>query len=189
MTRDNNQLGTFNLEGIPPAPRGVPQIEVSFDLDANGILNVRAEDKSSGKSKNITIKNDRGRLSQADIDKMLAEAERYKEEDEKQRKKVAARNQLESTAYQYKQAVEEHGSKLETDDCKKVKDKCDEVISWIDNNRLADEEEYQHQISELNKTCSPVMTKLHGQGNSSNANSGQQPSSSGYSGPTVEEVD
>lgn len=187
MTKDNNKLGTFNLEGIPPAPRGVPQIEVTFDLDANGILNVRAEDKSSGKSQNITIKNDRGRLSQADIDKMLADAEKYKEEDEKQRKRVTARNQLESTVYQYKQAVEENSSKIEADDCKKVKDKCDEVISWIDNNQLAEEDEYKHQMNELTKSCSPVMMKLHSQAKTGNETGGQQ--NSGYTGPTVEEMD
>lgn len=190
MTRDNNQLGTFNLEGIPPAPKGVPQIEVTFNLDVNGILNVVAEDKSSGKSKNITIKNDRSRLSQADIDKMLADAEKFKEEDQKQRKRVAAKNQLESTAYQYKQAVEENESKLDSADCKKVKDKCDEVISWMDSNLLAEEEEYQHQMSELGRTCSPVMVKLHSQGGQAGQSCGaqQRQQSSDNSGPTVEEV-
>ena len=182
MTKDNNKLGTFNLEGIPPAPRGVPQIEVTFDLDVNGILNVRAEDKSCGKSESIMIKNDRGRLSQSDINKMLADAEKYKEEDEKQRKRVSARNQLESTVYQYKQAADEHGSKLDVDDLRKVKDKCDEVVGWLDNNQLAEVDEYEHQLSELNKTCSAVMSKLHQQGGQS---SGQ--TSSG-TGPTVEEV-
>lgn len=116
MTKDNNLLGTFNLTGIPPAPRGVPKIEVTFDLDANGILNVSAKEISTGKSERITIKNDKGRLSKDDIDKMLKEAEMYRQEDEKQRERVSARNQLESYVFSVKQAVEEAGAKLsETD--------------------------------------------------------------------------
>lgn len=164
MTVDNNKLGTFDLTGIPPAPRGVPHIEVTFDLDVNGILNVTAADKSSGNSKNITIKNDRGRLSQADIAKMLSEAEKYKEADEKQRKRMAARNQLESAAYQFKQAIEENSSKLTPEDCEAVKRECESVITWIDKNQLAEVEEYDHKLSELQIVCSPVMTKLHQQG-------------------------
>lgn len=103
MTKDNNLLGTFNLNGIPPAPRGVPKIEVTFDLDANGILNVSARDSSTGKSEKITITNDKGRLSKADIDRMLAEAEKYAAEDEKQREKIQARNQLEGYIFNAKQ--------------------------------------------------------------------------------------
>lgn len=103
MTKDNNLLGTFNLTGIPPAPRGVPKIEVTFDLDANGILNVSAKDTSTGKSERITITNDKGRLSKADIDRMLSEAEKYKAEDEKQKEKITARNQLEGYIFSVKQ--------------------------------------------------------------------------------------
>jgi L1 cell adhesion molecule like protein len=100
MTKDNHLLGTFNLEGIPPAPRGVPQIEVTFNLDANGILNVSAEDKSTGKSKNIQIKNEKGRLSQAEIERMLADAKKYEESDRQERERVDARNKLEAYAFQ-----------------------------------------------------------------------------------------
>ncbi|XP_067931606.1 heat shock protein 70 A1-like [Watersipora subatra] len=187
MTANNNKLGTFDLTGIPPAPRGVPQIEVTFNLDANGLLNVSAVDKSSGKSKEITITNDRGRLSQADIDKMLADAEKYKEEDEKQKKRVAARNQLESSVYQYKQAAEENQSKLPSEDSTKVKDVCQKVIDWMDINQLAEEDEYQHQLKELQNTCSPIMAKLH----QSSADNSQSTGNYGTStqGPTVEEVD
>lgn len=103
MTKDNNLLGTFNLSGIPPAPRGVPKIEVTFDLDANGILNVSAKDSSTGKSERITITNDKGRLSKDDIDRMLSEAEKYKADDDKQREKIIARNQLESYIFSVKQ--------------------------------------------------------------------------------------
>ncbi|XP_067932353.1 heat shock protein 70 A1-like [Watersipora subatra] len=187
MTANNNKLGTFDLTGITPAPRGVPQIEVTFNLDANGLLNVSAVDKSSGKSKEITITNDRGRLSQADIDKMLADAEKYKEEDEKQKKRVAARNQLESSVYQYKQAAEENQSKLSSEDSTKVKDVCQQVIDWMDINQLAEEDEYQHQLKELQNTCSPIMAKLH----QSSADNSQSTGNYGTStqGPTVEEVD
>ena len=186
MTKDNNKLGTFDLTGIPPAPRGVPQIEVTFDLDVNGILNVTAADKSSGNSKNITIKNDRGRLTQADIDRMLSEAEKYKEEDEKQRKRVAARNQLESSAYQFKQAAEENSSKLTAEDNETVKRECQQVIDWMDNNQLAEVDEYEHKLTELQKVCTPIMTKLHqGTGDSTGGTNSQSSSS----GPTVEEMD
>merc|ERR1712224_593004 len=116
MTKDNNQLGKFELSGIPPAPRGVPQIEVTFDIDANGILNVSAADKSTGKSEKITITNDKGRLSKEDIERMVNEAESFKEADEKQRDRVSAKNALESYAYSMKQTVEDE----------KVKDKISE---------------------------------------------------------------
>jgi len=123
MTKDNNLLGTFNLTGIPPAPRGIPKIEVTFDLDANGILNVSAKEISTGKSERITIKNDKGRLSKEDIDKMLKEAEMYRQEDEKQKERITARNQLESYAFSVKQAVEEAGAKLSETDKKTTLEK------------------------------------------------------------------
>lgn len=123
MTKDNNLLGTFNLTGIPPAPRGVPKVEVTFDLDANGILNVSAKEISTGKSERITIKNDKGRLSKEDIDKMLKEAEMYRQEDEKQKERVNSRNQLECYAFSVKQAVEEAGTKLSETDKKATLDR------------------------------------------------------------------
>nr|ADX42269.1 heat shock protein 70-S3 [Stratiomys singularior] len=192
MTKDNNLLGTFNLTGIPPAPRGVPKIEVTFDLDANGILNVSAKDTSTGNSKNITIKNDKGRLSQAEIDKMLAEAERYAEEDEKQRQRVAARNQLEGYVFNVKQSVEDAGDKLSQSDKNTVQKACEDTIKWLDNNNLADKEEFEHRMQELTRQCSPIMTKLHTGGAQPQGSScGQQAGGfgGGRSGPTVEEVD
>lgn len=196
MTKDNNLLGTFNLTGIPPAPRGVPKVDVTFDLDANGILNVTAKEMSTGNAKNITIKNDKGRLSQADIDRMVHEAEKYAEEDEKQRQRIAARNQLEGYVFNVKQAVEQSGNKLQQSDKDTVLNKCNETVKWLDSNTTAEKEEYEYKMEELTKICSPIMTKMH-QGGSSNAagaggNCGQQAggfSSNGYSGPTVEEVD
>ncbi|XP_045456583.1 major heat shock 70 kDa protein Ba-like isoform X21 [Melitaea cinxia] len=184
MTKDNNLLGTFDLTGIPPAPRGVPKIDVTFDLDANGILNVSAKENSTGRSKNIVIKNDKGRLSQAEIDRMLSEAERYKEEDEKQRQRVAARNQLESYVFSVRQALDDAGSKLSDEDKNTARNVCDEALQWLDNNTLAEKEEYEHKLSDLQRTCSPIMSKMHG------ASAGAAPGGMAYrSGPTVEEVD
>ncbi|XP_055697293.1 heat shock protein 70 B2 [Phlebotomus papatasi] len=187
MTRDNNRLGQFDLSGIPPAPRGVPQIEVTFDLDANGILNVSAKEMGTGKAKNITIKNDKGRLSQADIDRMLAEAERFREEDEKQREKIASRNQLEGYIFSLKQTLDTAGDKLSGQDKETVQKACDDALKWLDSNTLADKEEFEHKMKELTSICSPIMTKLHSGGAGS---CGQQ--AGGFqnrSGPTVEEVD
>lgn len=107
MTSGNNLLGKFELSGIPPAPRGVPQIEITYDIDANGILNVSAVDKSTGRENKITITNDKGRLSKDDIDRMVREAEKYKAEDDLQRDKIQAKNSLESYAYQMKSTVED----------------------------------------------------------------------------------
>ncbi|KAJ8705361.1 hypothetical protein PYW07_011190 [Mythimna separata] len=161
MTKDNNLLGTFDLTGIPPAPRGVPKIDVTFDLDANGILNVSAKENSTGRSKNIVIKNDKGRLSQAEIERMLAEAERYKDEDEKQRQRVAARNQLEAYVFSVKQALDEAADKLSEQDASGARSACDDALRWLDNNTLAERAEYEHRLQELQRVCAPVMTKLH----------------------------
>lgn len=187
MTKDNNMLGKFDLTGIPPAPRGVPKIDVTFDLDANGILNVSAKDNSTGLSKNIVIKNDKGRLSQAEIDRMVSEAEKYKEEDDRQRERVAARNQLEAYVFGVKQALDDAGDKLSDQDKEPVRRECEDALKWIDNNILAEKDEYEHKLQELQKICSPVMSKMHGA--ASGGNQGFQQAQPNYSGPTVEEVD
>ncbi|KAL1497925.1 hypothetical protein ABEB36_008805 [Hypothenemus hampei] len=181
MTKDNNLLGTFDLSGIPPAPRGVPKIDVTFDLDANGILNVTAVETGTGKSKNITIKNDKGRLSQREIERMLAEAEKYKDEDDLQRERIASRNKLESYVFSVRQAVEDAGSKLTDSEKRKVQSECDNCISWLDGNQTAEKDEYEYRLKEIQNICSPVMTKLH-RGGRSNAGGAQD-------GPTIEEVD
>ncbi|XP_066151308.1 heat shock protein 68-like [Euwallacea fornicatus] len=187
MTKDNNLLGTFDLTGIPPAPRGVPKIEVTFDLDANGILNVSAKDSSSGRERNITIKNDKGRLSQADIDRMLSEAERYKDEDEKQRQKVSSKNALEGYIFQVKQATEENGGKMSPEDKAIIERECSEALKWLDTNTLAEKEEFEDKQKELQKVCSPIMSKLYGGGAQQGNFTGGAQQHSG--GPTVEEVD
>nr|AXU24955.1 heat shock protein 70-1 [Cyrtorhinus lividipennis] len=191
MTKDNNLLGTFDLTGIPPAPRGVPKIEVIFDLDANGIMNVTAKDSSSGRSKNIVIKNDKGRLSKEEIDRMVNDAERYKDEDEKQRERVAARNQLEAYIFSVKQAIDDSGDKLSSTDKEAARSKCDEALRWLDNNSLAEKEEYQHKLQELQRECVDFMKKLHqgGQPGCGQQYGQAQGGFSQNSGPTVEEVD
>jgi len=140
LTKDNNLLGKFELAGIPPAPRGVPQIDVSFDVDANGILNVSAVDKSTGKENKITITNDKGRLTKEEIERMVSEAEKYKEEDDKQAQRIAAKNALESYAYNMKSTVEDEKmkGKIDEEDKAKIAEKCKEVIEWLDSNTTAE---------------------------------------------------
>ncbi|CAG4933903.1 unnamed protein product [Colias eurytheme] len=164
LTKDNNLLGTFDLTGIPPAPRGVPQIDVAFDIDANGILNVTATENNTGKSKNIVIKNDKGRLSQAEIDRMLADAERYKEDDDRQRERVAARHKLEGYLFGVKQALDEAGGKLGDTECAKARRVCDDALKWLDSNSLAEKDEYEDKLKEVTTACAPLMKKLHGAG-------------------------
>nr|BAD89541.1 heat shock protein 70 [Pocillopora damicornis] len=198
FTKDNNLLGRFDLKGIPPAPRGVPRIEVSFDVDADGILTVSAKDQSTGKSNNITITNDKGRLSKTDIDRMVAEAEQYKEEDEKKRDKVNAKNNLEGYAHQVKQAVEDpkNDHKLDPIDKKIAKDKAQEVIAWLQRNQEAEKEEYEEKQRDLQQVCSPVMSKVQGQetpeqgreNNYCGGPSGARPTPNRYSS-IVEEID
>lgn len=191
MTKDNNLLGQFDLSGIPPAPRGVPKIEVTFDLDANGILNVSAKDSSTGNSKNITIKNDKGRLSQAEIDRMLSEAEKYKEEDERQRERVAARNQLEGYIFNVQQAVDEAGAKLSDSDKREIKSKCQEMLQWLDGNTMADKSEYDYKMQEIQNFCMPFMKKLHqGAQQQQQESCGQEARrESQHQGPIISEVD
>jgi len=197
MTRDNHMLGKFDLTGIPPAPRGVPQIDVTFDIDANGILKVSAQDKTSGKCENITITNDKGRLSKADIERMVREAEDYKAEDEKQKERIAAKNELESYCFSIKSTLEDDSinSKISDSDRNKVSDKCSEILKWLDSNQMAEIEEFTHKQKELESICNPIITKLYQQ----QGGPGPQPAGPGSCGrqsgpnfgrgPTVEEVD
>ncbi|KAM8927812.1 heat shock cognate 71 kDa protein-like [Pelodytes ibericus] len=197
MTKDNNLLGKFELTGIPPAPRGVPQIEVTFDIDANGIMNVSAADKSTGKENKITITNDKGRLSKEEIERMVQEADRYKAEDEIQREKITAKNSLESLAFNMKSTAEDEKlkDKISPEDKQKICDKCNEVIAWLDRNQMAEKEEYEHQQKELQNLCNPIITKLY-QGAGGAGMPGGMPggfpgaggsAAGGSSGPTIEE--
>jgi len=204
MTKDNNLLGKFELTGIPPAPRGVPQIEVTFDIDANGILNVSAVDKSTGRQNKITITNDKGRLSKDDIDRMVKEAEQYKNEDDKQRERITAKNALESYAFNMKSTVEDEKlkDKLTEADRKTILDKCAEIIRWLDSNQLAEKEEFEHKQKEIEGICTPIITKLYqGAGGMPGGFPGGAPGAGGgpggapgagaggAGGPTIEEVD
>jgi len=188
MTRDNHMLGKFDLTGIPPAPRGVPQIEVTFDVDANGILNVSAADKSSGKSQKITITNDKGRLSKEEIEKMVNDAEKFKAEDDQQKERIAAKNGLESYCFNMKSTVEDDKlkGKISESDLKTISDKCEETIKWLDQNQSAEVDEFKHKQSEIEGICNPIVSKLYQQGQ---APQNGMPSGQTNSGPTVEEVD
>ncbi|KAK8404746.1 hypothetical protein O3P69_007769 [Scylla paramamosain] len=198
MTRDNNLLGKFELRGIPPAPRGVPQIEVTFDIDANGILNVSAVDKSTGKENKITITNDKGRLSKEEIERMVNEADKYRAEDERQRERINAKNSLESYCFNMKSTVDDDKvkDKIPESERTSILDKCNETIQWLDANQLAEKDEYDHRQKELEKLCNPIITKLYaGAGGAPGGMPGGMPgghqggSSGGSSGPTIEEVD
>ncbi|VAI24195.1 unnamed protein product [Triticum turgidum subsp. durum] len=192
-TRDNNLLGKFELSGIPPAPRGVPQITVCFDIDANGILNVSAEDKTTGQKNKITITNDKGRLSKDDIEKMVQDAEKYKSEDEEHKKKVDAKNSLENYAYNMRNTIQDEkiASKLPADDKKKIEDAVDAAIQWLDANQLGEVDEFEDKMKELEGLCNPIIAKMY-QGAGADMPGGMDedaPAASGGAGPKIEEVD
>jgi len=163
FTKDNSVLGKFNLEGIPPAPRGVPQIEVSFDVDANGILNVSAEDKSTGKSKGITITNDKGRLSKEQIEKMVSESEQFKAEDEERRGDVDAKNSLEQMCYSARSTLnqEELKEKISDDDKAKVEDAIKGTLEWLGANQGIKKTEVEDRQKELESVVHPIMSKVY----------------------------
>jgi L1 cell adhesion molecule like protein len=190
-TRDNNLLGKFELSGIPPAPRGVPQITVCFDIDANGILNVSAEDKTTGQKNKITITNDKGRLSKDDIEKMVQDAEKYKSEDEEHKKKVDAKNSLENYAYNMRNTIQDEkiASKLPADDKKKIEEAVDQAITWLDNNQLAEVDEFEDKMKELEGLCNPIIAKMYQGAGADMAGEDDAPASSGGAGPKIEEVD
>jgi len=206
MTKDNHNLGKFDLTGIPPAPRGVPQIEVTFDIDANGILNVSAADKSTGKQNKITITNDKGRLSKEEIERMVNDAEKFKADDEKQKDRISAKNGLESYCFNMKTTLDDEKvkDKISEDDRKAINDKCDEAIKWLDQNQLAEIEEFTAQQKEVESVCNPIITKLYSEaggaggmpggmpdmgGMGGMGGAGGAPSGAGGAGPTIEEVD
>eukprot|EP01069_Polyplicarium_translucidae_P012961 Polyplicarium_translucidae@DN682_c0_g1_i2.p1 len=198
MTKDNNVLGNFQLEGIPPAPRGVPQIEVTFDIDANGIMNVHAVDKSTGKSNKITITNEKGRLSQSEIDRMVAESEKYKGEDENNRTRIESKNALENYCFSMRNAMEEEKikEKIEEADKKVVEAKIDETLQWLERNQLAEKDEFDGKQKDLEAVCNPIMMKVYSAAGGAPGGPG---GAGGFGGPpgapgagggmTVEEVD
>ncbi|VAI42007.1 unnamed protein product [Triticum turgidum subsp. durum] len=164
MTKDCRLLGKFDLSGIPPAPRGTPQIEVTFEVDANGILNVKAEDKGTGKSEKITITNEKGRLSQEEIDRMVKEAEEFAEEDKKVKERIDARNQLETYVYNMKNTVgdkDKLADKLESEEKEKVEEALKEALEWLDENQTAEKEDYEEKLKEVEAVCNPIVSAVY----------------------------
>merc|ERR1711881_632222 len=167
MTKDNHILGKFDITGIPPAPRGVPQIEVTFEIDANGILRVSAEDKGTGNVEKITIKNDDNRLSKEDIDRMVQDAEKFAAEDQKAKEKVDAKNELEGYAYSLKNQVsdkEKLGGKLSDEDKEAINAAADETISWLEENADAEKEDCEAQKKKLEEVVHPIVSKVYPEG-------------------------
>merc|ERR1712095_100249 len=209
MTKDNHLLGKFDLTGIPPAPRGVPQIEVTFDIDANGILNVSAADKSTGKQNKITITNDKGRLSKEEIERMVDDADKFKADDDKQKERIAAKNGLESYCFNMKSTLDDEKlkEKISEDEKRTISNKCDEALKWLDSNQLAEVDEFQDKQKEVEAVCNPIITKLYQQGGAPgggmpdgmpNGMPGGMPNGMPHqkakpgptsAGPTIEEVD
>jgi len=166
MTTGNNLLGKFELSGIPPAPRGVPKIEITYDIDANGILQVNAVDKTTGKSEKITIRNDKGRLTKDEIDRMVHEAEKYADDDKKLKERIEAKNHFEGYAYQMKNTTkdEQVASKISEEDKKTINDAVDAALRWSESNPTATKEEYEAKQKELEEKVQPIMMKMYQQG-------------------------
>ena len=192
MTKDNHLLGKFDLTSIPPAPRGVPQIEVTFDVDANGILNVSAVEKGSGKQEKITITNDKGRLSKEDIEKMVNDAEKFKGEDEAQKERISAKNGLESYIFNMKSSLDQDQVKKTLGDSavKEAETKLNEALSWLDKNQLGEKDEYLDKQKDLEASLKPLVEKLYGSGGGPGQPGAGQPGAKQANGePTIEEVD
>ncbi|KAL1985544.1 hypothetical protein VTN96DRAFT_7764 [Rasamsonia emersonii] len=183
-TKDNNLLGKFELTGIPPAPRGVPQIEVTFDVDANGIMNVSAVEKGTGKSNKIVITNDKGRLSKEEIERMVAEAEKYKAEDEAEAARIQAKNGLESYAYSLKNTINEGKLNISASDKEKLQSEIEKTINWLDNNQTATKEEYESQQKELESVANPIISAAYGGAAGAAGGPGAFPGAAGAAGAT-----
>merc|ERR1719316_2365006 len=170
MTKDNHKLGQFDMTGIPPAPRGQPQIEVTFEIDSNGILNVGAEDKGTGNAEKITITNDKGRLTEEEIEKMIKEAEQFADEDKKVKERVDAKNAFDGYIHSMKSATEGSGEnkglseKMDSEEKEKIMDALKDGQSWIDSNPEADAEEVKEKHKEIEGICAPIVSKYYGGG-------------------------
>merc|ERR1712007_369665 len=209
MTRDNNLLGKFNLDGIPPMPRGQPQIDVCFDIDANGILNVSATEKSTGKENKITITNDKGRLSQEDIERMVEEAEKYKAEDDANKNRIESKNALENYCYSLKSSITspEAEGKIPEEDKTKLTGEIDSTLQWLDSSLTAEKEEFEEKQKALEGIAMPILSKMGGGAGmpggmpggmppggmpdfgAAAGGAGAPPADDPASGPTIEEID
>lgn len=166
MTKDNHLLGKFDLTGIPPAPRGVPQIEVSFEIDENSILSVTAHEKGTGKSESITITNEKGRLSKEEIDAMIRDAEKFAEQDKELKEKIDAKNSLENYVYTMRNTIEDKeklADKIDEDDKQKIKDALQEAQDWLTSHEDAERDDYETQLKDLQRVCDPIISKVYQQ--------------------------
>ncbi len=197
LTKDNNRLGQFSLDGIPPMPRGQPQIEVTFDVDANGILNVSAVEKSTGKEQKITIKNDKGRLTQEEIDQMINDAEKYKAEDEENKLKIDAKNDLDNYIFMVENMMRDDGTKnIPPEAVETLKSTCVQAREWMQANESATKEEYESKKKELESVINPIMASMQGAPGDAGGDQGMPPPSPGPpptenadDGPKIEEID
>merc|ERR1712159_673210 len=165
MTKDNHLLGKFELSGIPPAPRGVPQIEVTFEIDANGILQVSAEDKGTGKAEKITITAEKGRLSEEEIERMVQEAEEFAEEDKKMKDRIDGRNDLEGYGYNLKNMLEDEekgiADKISEEDKETIEEAVNEALEWLDDNQEAEKDEFEEKKKEVEKIANPIIQQVY----------------------------
>ncbi|KAK8638637.1 hypothetical protein V6N13_137052 [Hibiscus sabdariffa] len=164
LTKDCRELGRFDLTGIPPAPRGVPQIEVTFEVDANGILHVTAEDKAAKNSQSITITNEKGRLSQEEIERMVKEAEEFAEEDQKVREKIDSRNKLETYIYNMRSSIDDKdklADKIDSDDKEKIENTLKEALEWLDDNQNGEKEDFDEKLKEVEAVCNPIIKQVY----------------------------
>ena len=182
MTRDNNKLGEFHLRGIPPMPRGQPQIEITYDVDANGILQVSAVEKSTGKAEKITITNESSRLSKEDIERMVAEAEKYKEQDDKIQERIESKNSLENYCYNIRSSVLDNDKLKQSlgSDYETIDKLVNETIEWLENNNEANTEEYKEKQHNLEQIFNPIMARVYQQ---------QEPTTQSNTEPNIQEVD
>ena len=198
MTRDNHLLGKFSLDGIPPMPRGQPQIDVTYDIDANGILNVSAVEKSTGKENKIVITNEKGRLSQDEIDKMVTDAEKFKAEDDANRHRIEAKNGLENYCFSLKTSLSQDAisTKLSEDDKKSLEGIIADTLKWLDANHQAEKEEFEEKQKAVEAIANPILSRLSsGSGSmpdmsgTAGANMPSDQTNGADSGPTIEEID
>ena len=197
LTKDNNRLGQFSLDGIPPMPRGQPQIEVTFDVDANGILNVSAVEKSTGKEQKITIKNDKGRLTQEEIDQMINDAEKYKAEDEENKLKIDAKNDLDNYIFMVENMMRDDGTKnMPPEAVETLKTSCVQGREWMQANESATKEEYESKKKEIEGVIGPIIASMQGAPGDGGGEQGMPPPPPGPpptdnadDGPKIEEID
>ena len=166
MTKDNHQLGKFDLTGIPPAARGVPQIEVTFEIDENSILSVSAIEKGTGKSESITVTNDKGRLSKEEIEAMIRDAEKFADQDKALKEKIDAKNSLENYVYTMRNTIDDKeklADKIEAEDKDKIKEALQTASDWLKEHEEAEKEDLEAQLKELQSVCDPIIAKVYKQ--------------------------